>query len=1194
MNTGETIQGGTSVRSGPGGRGWVAWQLSAMLFMGLLVAASQSFAGTQNQWPVGMTFAGWPSDSTWLPLTSLNDPATDVGTTASVLNLVGDALNPGFYWAQGGGYLFFRMRVNSAAAVTQPSCTSFPTGCTSAAPFSNAGTLWLFIQPDGVTTPVPRYGICWDFKNPSVEVHGLEMARFKGFIPPSSLKWKDINMEDSDEDQGARINPDFNSPGRPGVTSVPYSGTDGYIRTVDGVARVTGAGNTAVTDVTTFVDFAISCSYLNYLQTYTAVRTGNGKFELVCGQTWRLQLASTAAADNGAVDFDVAGGVTNINVSPYPEVSTPATSLPGQITSSATYAVLEGFGASVRGGKVVVQWDTQAEMGTAGFELARMDAEGAFVPLHEDLIAGQNPAGEGGHYRFVDPTALPGWPATYRLVEVESNGNRREVGQYTVTPQAPAQAKSAQAAEREPEPVGGQAEFTPRSPTAQEIARVKARQGERARAHQSSQVAMAKGIAAPLAGKKPTTANRVALAVREPGLYQVTSGALASAFGLPESQVSKLIKGGQFRLNHHGTAIAWQALDKDQGLLFYGAAANSIYDPDNVYVLEAGAGLTMDTVKVSVKKKDPPGAASFDDTVTFEENLFAATVMAKDPEEDYWFWASFMGGVSRAFTLVAPNAAGSGSGRLQVWLRGFSSLAATPDHHVRVSLNGTLLGDGQWDGLTDYRLDLPVDGTLLRPDGQNQIELQALNDAGVAYNYFYLDRFALTYPRRYQANGDHLLATGPAGQILVASGFNSNAIRVFDLSDPTRPKSVSGAVVDGDPGNYRVSLVPADVTIPYLLVSDAAILSPRDVRTMASLPAPGNGAAYLLIGPDDFDQDASQPVQRLLDLRAAQGLSTRFVPLQALYDTYGDGQKDPRAIQRFLSDARAWPTPPAYVLLAGKGTFDPKDYLDKGTDRLPVLMALTPDIGVIAADQRFVDFNGDGLGDLPIGRLPAVTAAEFAAMVDKLIAYEDDVPPFARKAILVADGPDSGGNYTANSEATAEWLLDAGLAETDLQRLYVERMSPANVRLALRSGLGVGADLLNYYGHAGVTALDHGLLSVADATALTTTGPLPVVLGMTCLMNRFEYPQLISLGEALLLNPHGGAAAVWSSGGYSYDSSSWALNDAFFDAALGQGAERLGDAVQYALGDAAQTCGPDSAPAVYNLLGDPATLNRLQ
>ncbi len=254
-------------------------------------------------------------------------------------------------------------------------------------------------------------------------------------------------------------------------------------------------------------------------------------------------------------------------------------------------------------------------------------------------------------------------------------------------------------------------------------------------------------------------------------------------------------------------------------------------------------------------------------------------------------------------------------------------------------------------------------------------------------------------------------------------------------------------------------------------------------------------------------------------------------------------------------------------------------------------MTLTPDAGVIAADQRFVDGNGDTLGDTALGRLPATTAAEFAGMVSKLIAYEDGGPSTVRHAILLADGPDTGGNYTAHSEASADRLLEAGLADSAVQRLYLERMTAAAARGALLAGLHSGADLLNYFGHAGLIALDHGLLSATDAAQLTGQGQLPVMLGMTCLMNRFESPDRIFLGEALLRNPAGGAAAAWSSGGYSYDAKASALNDAFLAALLQQGVPRLGDAIQAALAGAAQSLGPATAPGLYNLLGDPATIN---
>lgn len=1154
-----------------------------VLMMALLIISGGAVGGTVNQWPIGVTtFNGyWPAN--WAPINGLND-GTASGGGYPQWDFVGDTTNPGFYMAKGpgptgaGDYLFFRMRVAYTGTAGTPS------GTTPAAPFDN-GSLMVLIQKNTTDNGVkqPQWAFTWDAASQDASKHGMEMQVYGS--GGSGSAWSATTMNDVDGNGSGKSVPDFNA-GRTG---------DAYIRTVD-TQSTTNLG------VTTFVDFAISCNYLTYVSDYTNNRNGysgwsGAKVDLSCTDTLYFQLGSIVPQnDHAAIGYDVGAGQTPASIVPTSTEKLPSGAI-------ATYAILSVFNAKARGGQVAVEWDTESELGTQGFELARRDADGDFQPLHEGLITGQNPAGEGGSYRFVDATAMPGLPATYRLTEVETNGNRREVGQYSLTPVATSdQGLAARESSANLNP--GQAEYSPRKLTPAEAERVEARQAERQLAGDWGSRALASGPSN--SGSSP--ANRAAIGVRETGLYQVGNSALAQALGWPEGKVKGLIQAGQLRLTNQGAEIAWQAADKDQGILFYGEASRSIYDPVNVYVVRQGAGTRM--AKTQVRAQGPQGADSFMATVSAEENRFAGTGMAKDPEEDYWFWSSLMNGGaacgtgtqflgcgSRTFTLMAPEATGSGQARLRIWLRGVSATSANPVHAFRVSLNGAFVGEGQWDGLTDYRLDLPVAGSLLRADGKNQLQIMALADTGVAVaaNIFYLDRLELDYPRHYLAAQDSLRVTGESGALVVAYGFTSPTIQVYDLTDPRRPQVVTGAQSATGAGGYQVSLVPASPTTPYLLVTPGAVRSPDHLRAMETLGWEGGtdgGARYLVIGPGEFYAEGSQPVQRLLSLRYGQGLSGRFVPLQALYDDYGDGQKTPHAIRRFLAEAHStWPVPPAYVVLAGKGTFDPKDLLGYGTDRLPVLMAMTPLAGLIAADQRFVDFDDDGLGDLAIGRLPAATAAEFAGMVDKLIAHEDAGRSATPHAILVADGPDAGGNYTANSEVAANRLLDAGLAASEVQRLYLGPMTSAAVRNDLLAGLRGGADLLNYFGHAGVTALDHGLLSVADATALNHQEQVPVMLGMTCLINRFEFPQVISLGEALLLNPAGGAVAVWSSGGHSFDTKAGAMNDAFLIALLQAEVPHLGDAIQAALVGAAQSYGPETAPGIYNLLGDPATRN---
>ena len=267
----------------------------------------------------------------------------------------------------------------------------------------------------------------------------------------------------------------------------------------------------------------------------------------------------------------------------------------------ATYAIVGDFSASVRGGQVVVEWDTQIEAGTLGFELERQTALGEFEPVHQGLISGHSPAGEGGSYRFVDATALPGFTYTYRLTEVEANGNRRVVGQYTVTPEA--KAESVQAARMQMQLIPGETTFTPRKLDAAEKARLTARHSERAEKQQDLLAAPGSAVSAAKA------ANKAAIGVKEAGLYFVSAVELEQTLGWPKGKAKGLIKARQLQLTNQGKEIAWLPAPKAQGLYFYGEASSSIYDAENVYVAQQGPATLMASAKV--RSTGPASTDSF-------------------------------------------------------------------------------------------------------------------------------------------------------------------------------------------------------------------------------------------------------------------------------------------------------------------------------------------------------------------------------------------------------------------------------------------------------------------------------------------------------------------------------------------------------------------------------------------------------
>jgi len=76
---------------------------------------------------------------------------------------------------------------------------------------------------------------------------------------------------------------------------------------------------------------------------------------------------------------------------------------------------------------------------------------------------------------------------------------------------------------------------------------------------------------------------------------------------------------------------------------------------------------------------------------------------------------------------------------------------------------------------------------------------------------------------------------------------------------------------------------------------------------------------------------------------------------------------------------------------------------------------------------------------------------------------------------------------------------------------------------AFSSGIG----LMGYTGHGSVTLwAQEGILTVEDVPGLRNADRLPIVFTATCLSGFFVHPSTVSLGEALVRSPQGGAVAA--------------------------------------------------------------------
>ena len=853
---------------------------------------------------------------------------------------------------------------------------------------------------------------------------------------------------------------------------------------------------------------------------------------------------------------------------------------------ASTWAPLASIRVLTDGPRTVVEWRTAAEVGTAGFELYRVEEDGREFRVHEGLVPALFGDVGGGVYRVVDDSARLRGALTYRLVEVEADGGRGSHGPFSLEPEV---------------------DSAPSSKNADDAGFARTVQPETARSREDASARVALAAAAEKA--KPTgsgggsgggPADALTIRVEGRGLVHLDAASLADAFGLPEQVIEQRIRGGRLALHHSKSAdaaadeVAWLADADDSGLSFYAAGLGHperLYSRHDAYRLELDWGVTMDTADGGAPA--PASAdASFAVRERYEENVFAVTSLPLEADEDPWFWHYVLAGNpvhgARTFSLTVDEVStGLGEASLTVRLHGAGQAERADDHRAVIRLNGWELGSLRWGGLESATATFDIDPVLL-VNGVNEVEVRGELDPGVDYSLFVIDHFELVYPRTYRVEQPSLHFKAGNHDVVTLRGLDSPNAVILDVSDPLRPQWVENVAAGQDAEGWHLSFFASSPDARYVARFEAT--GPGGGLTAEIRPAvgdrlrsAGNRADYLVIAPADFANAARE----LADLREAQGLSALVVTLDEIVDEFHHGVFHPRAIREFLAYAHAeWSLPPRYVVLAGNGTFDYLDHMGLGDNALPPLLVSSAQ-GLHPSDSRLADLEDpEGFFDGPemvIGRIPANTPEELGDYVQKVASFESGAP--VGRVLMSADNPDRGGDFPADSDALAGWLRP-GSGDT----VYLSELSVPDARDALFLALDEGVDHVNYVGHGALRNLAaEGLLTTSDVGGLENLRQ-PVVTALTCTSNFFASPGVDSLGEALILRQGGGAVAVWAPSWLSANGQANDLASTFFGEYYGGSEGRLGDAILHALRQAAANGMPPGQLGGFVLLGDPALL----
>lgn len=696
------------------------------------------------------------------------------------------------------------------------------------------------------------------------------------------------------------------------------------------------------------------------------------------------------------------------------------------------------------------------------------------------------------------------------------------------------------------------------------------------------------------------------------------------------------------------------SFDEGDVLLFYGAAPRGWrYDEAagawehyvhpfsnaNYYFLKVGTGPGLRV-----------GDASFPDVSGVQVRSQVTGRYVVDLDETVWSkehgsghtWVSTQirsGGAREVFAGVTLPGLEAGTVTYDIRAAIASNPAATLEFEANGAVIGTLrapriIGFGPTDpAAVPARATYTQSVAAGQPMSFTMRLRQQINEPQAA-----LDWVRVFYPQRLRASDGLLRFATPGGESgwfeFVLEGF-SEAPQVWDVTDPVtierlgvQPSGNTYRVrvrVD-DPGRPRELIAFVESAVRGLDADAATVVPNQNLHGEQAFPE------LVIITPRAFLEAAGE----LAEYRRQQGLRVLVAVVEEIYNEFSGGLPDMRAVRDFLKFHYDRATDETnllrYALLFGDGHYDFRG-ITAGEGALTNWIfpfeteeSFDPDASYTSDDYFGLLDDDEGAWryisrtsvsnermDIGVGRFPVQTLDEARMVVDKIRRYEkpDSYGPWRTLYTLVADDGPTGLAGTQNDfdlhvqniDQVADLLEDGVFPAINLKKIYAESFPRVflngfripEAKEEIIAALNEGTLLFNYSGHGGPDGLaQEELFTKEDALALTNRDRLAIFITATCSFGWWDFEDVQSGAEALLLNPNGGSVALMTTVRIVYTSSDTntlnaglnrALNEILFMRDEEGRPLRLGDVMRLTKNT---TVGLQGNSRKFNLLGDPS------
>ena len=604
----------------------------------------------------------------------------------------------------------------------------------------------------------------------------------------------------------------------------------------------------------------------------------------------------------------------------------------------------------------------------------------------------------------------------------------------------------------------------------------------------------------------------------------------------------------------------------------------------------------------------------------YEEDAYSFLNTGRTFFENY----DFASGNSKTYTINFDNAS-CGDITIDVQFGAAGSSSST----LNVSTGGNVLGSLAFSKLPEYEYAIVSKKAFTLYDQYTsslKLTLQHTRPSGVSGH---LDYIRASYEANLSVAGKSHLVFSPmldGSTTFALQGADTN-VRVWKVSSPSETHELSGTLTEN---TYRVVASEAKLNDKFVAVNTSASFpSPEIVGKIENQDLHSlDNINLLIIVPSNGKLTAQ--AQRLADAHTEKdGISCAVVTAEQVYNEFSSGTPDATAYRRLMKmlyDKQYTSSPitgthegSLNLLLFGNCVWDNR-LVTKGLtsqSQDDYLLAYESDNSWSHTDsyvmEEYFTLLADGKGvsplkekpDCGVGRIPVSTPTEAHNVVNKLIAYINNVEAGAWKNTICLMGDD--GNNNIHME-DAEFIISNTrnlFPDYQYKRIYWDSYtrkqsatgnSYPDVYAEINKTMQEGALIMNYTGHGAPYQLSHEKVLQTSDFSNWTSPRLPLWLTAACDVAPFDMNEQ-NIACTAILNSQGGAMGFIGTARTVYSTPNRALNRYFMSHVLA----RKNNGERYTIGEALAQAKADilASKSFYSkqdtinkvhfiLLGDPA------